>query len=552
MCGGNQMMNGTLLYDLSLMNITTEKLISNIKRYINQKYYLKSENYRDLVFFDALYKIIDKDLPNIETNQKSKLRQIIINETIKNDIFIISKLDVFKSTLKLNELGSVLVKEFCQWLNISLNSTFSYENVFKMLLFSKKSFTQNPLANVDEIIAEVDEKMNIIDNSNKNLFIPTIEPQIYTNLSLQSDSSNLIKVENKANFVKDFSQNIIDIINSIIKSSLEIKQSLKSKISSFINEILNFVLLKLENFKFKKSDLKYFIENYESLVNKYSYYRNLISSKVNSFEDKTLDFIKSGYNNHKITKKDIQKILNYLDYISDNFIENKENIYRNLYISKELFLDKINSSLSNVNFKDFNFKNRISLNNNFLELNINNIFIGYILIFTLFEILSVDTFTKDNFNYLTRMSIVENMENIDNTNLNTNSNLSNNTINKYFESSGNNILKLGNYEIKEKINLEVSAFSTSKNTIKNTHKLIVGKSISSNSKSFDLGEKVIIKFSDSLNYLDGIYTIDSHDNTLPDGRISIFVGEDEINDSRISKYANDFGINKAECYLVFN
>lgn len=132
-------MSCALLADLSVKKAISEEIIQNIRKYIVSKYSSSSSQERAAVFYDAINRIIDKHLPDIDLEQKEKLKNQIFKETSTKNPFFIDYSDIFKATLNLKLCGNVFFHGITQWLSQSLDTELDrtnvytfYHNVYKM------------------------------------------------------------------------------------------------------------------------------------------------------------------------------------------------------------------------------------------------------------------------------------------------------------------------------------------------------------------------------------------------------------------------------------
>ncbi|MEN8904538.1 MAG: hypothetical protein ABF289_01115 [Clostridiales bacterium] len=505
------MMNGSLLYELSLKDVLNEKLISDFKRYINLKYSIFSENQKTLIFSDALNKIIDNNLPNLNLHQKIKLRKILIQEAAKNNNFNINKADIFKSTLKLQEISHILVKEFGLWINSSLDTEIFQESLFQLLLFTKNKICISPEKNIEDILNEADSKLGCIKSKNKDFYIVSKNINMPINVNephvVEKDTCNIL-------------QNDMTIDNKIVEH----------KMTNFV-DLLFCKLNNLKDIEFKKNDINNIFNNF-----------NFFSYKFTSFKLRK-----------KIKNSNLSHIIDILSFITKKFIDSKEKIYSLLYLSKEKLLSDLNEFIKTLNYKSKKLKTLFSnIKIGFKDisrLSIGAFFLGYITIFIFFQLLSLNEFKSYMALKTEKISMFEKIINFDTISLK-----NQNIIKSYSKPSKPESFLLNNnyYKISSTIKINATTFNLSDKELYKYNNFNIIKSVIANLENVTLGKKLILEFPEKYNYLNGIYSVDSIDNTLEKNSVKIFVGKKVINDIRFREYNSNFGTKKITAHLIAN
>lgn len=152
--------------ELSDKEVLSAGDILKLKNYIAEKYKYSSSSEKAQILANAVHRVLDNNLPEIEVDYRASIRQRLMEKTVKSENHTISMYDVFDSCLSLEVKSKDFVNGLVNWINLNVdnkitdNEIHQYSNneIHNLKL---ESISLNNSANNDEVAAQVIQRHKI-------------------------------------------------------------------------------------------------------------------------------------------------------------------------------------------------------------------------------------------------------------------------------------------------------------------------------------------------------------------------------------------------------
>jgi Uncharacterized protein conserved in bacteria len=151
----------TLLAELSYKDIFTLNDAYTLRNYISRKNPFMSQESSSRVFADAVIRIVDRKLPRLEDEQRRRLKEMLFRDAICKPSFTIDCSDVFKAAIKSGSLGNWFFREMADWVGEILGKPVEKENLFRLVIDTRKMMSENPDIGVDQILEAIDRDISV-------------------------------------------------------------------------------------------------------------------------------------------------------------------------------------------------------------------------------------------------------------------------------------------------------------------------------------------------------------------------------------------------------